>query len=151
MIFIYLGRVRGAFWFSDDSFYKRWWISTIHQWRNNGSDLVHPMNSSKQSVTSSWVSEMHKNTVIECANLRIKKILNSSYLIFKLEQRRVEVESIARRVKVLKSEDIFFDVLDLESGDERLKEDNVYGDEMNRSNASKLLSKIENPWLMVKN
>ena len=33
----------------------------------------------------------------------------------------------------------------LESGDKRLKEENVRGDEMNRSNASKFLSKIENP------
>ena len=63
---------------------------------------------------------MHKNAVVECANLLIKKyILNSSNLIFKLEQWRVEVKSTRRKFKRLKSEDIFLVFLDLESGNER--------------------------------
>ena len=62
---------------------------------------------------------------------------------FKLEQWRVEVKSTERRVKRLKSEDIFLVFLDLESGNDRWKEENIYGNEINQSNASKLLSKIE--------
>ena len=44
-----------------------------------------------------------------------KFILNSSNLIFKLEQWQVEVESTGRKVKRLKSETIFFGILDLET------------------------------------
>ena len=52
---------------------------------------------------------MYKNMIVECANLCIKKIiLNSSNLIFKLEQWRVKVESTERKVKRLKSRDKFF-------------------------------------------
>ena len=54
-----------------------------------------------------------------------KFILNSSKLIFKLEQWQVEVESIERNVKRLKSKDYFWYFLDLESGNGRLKEENV--------------------------
>ena len=43
-----------------------------------------------------------------------KFILNSSNMNFKLEQWQVEVESIGRKVKILKSED-FLVFLDLES------------------------------------
>ena len=50
---------------------------------------------------------------------QIKFILNSSNLIFKLEQLQVEVESTRRKVKRLKSEAIFLVFLDLESGNER--------------------------------
>ena len=48
-----------------------------------------------------------------------KFILNSSKLIFKLEQWQVEVESTGRKVKILKSEDIFLIFLDLESENDR--------------------------------
>ena len=44
-----------------------------------------------------------------------KFILNSSNLILKLEQWQVEVKSTGRKVKRLKSEDIFWPFLDLES------------------------------------
>ena len=47
-----------------------------------------------------------------------KFILNSSKLIFKLEQWQVEVESTERKVKRLKSEDYFWYFLDLESGND---------------------------------
>ena len=47
-----------------------------------------------------------------------KFILNSSNLIFKLEQWQVEVESTGRKVRRLKSEYIFLVFLDLESGNE---------------------------------
>ena len=51
---------------------------------------------------------MRKNKVVECANLCIKEnILNSSNLIVKLEQWRVEVKSIGLKVKRLKSRNIF--------------------------------------------
>ena len=36
-----------------------------------------------------------------------------------------------------------------EGGGERWKEENVHGDEMNRTSASKLLAKIESSWSMV--
>ena len=63
---------------------------------------------------------MRKNTVIECVNSRIKKIiLNSSNLIFKLKQWRVEVRSTKRKVKTLKSGHIFLAFLDLESGNDQ--------------------------------
>ena len=68
-----------------------------------------------------------------------KFILNSSNLIFKLEQWQVEVESTERKVKRLKSETIFLVFLDLESGNGRWKEENVRGDEMNQTSDSKLL------------
>ena len=74
-----------------------------------------------------------------------KFILNSSKLIFKLEQWQVEVESTERKVKRLKSETIFFGILDLETENDRWKEENVRGDEVNRTSTSKLLSKIGNP------
>ena len=74
-----------------------------------------------------------------------KFILNSSKLIFKLEQWQVEVESTERKVKRLKSETIFFCILDLETENDRWKEENVRRDEVNRTSASKLLSKIGNP------
>ena len=52
--------------------------------------------------------DTRKNTVVQCATLCIKKfILNSSNLISKLEDKRVKVESIERKVKLLKSGDIF--------------------------------------------
>ena len=66
-------------------------------------------------------------------------------LNFKLEQWQVEVESIERKVKRLKSEAIFLGILDLEIENGRWKEENVRGDEVNRTSASKLFSKIENP------
>ena len=68
-----------------------------------------------------------------------KFILNSSNLIFKLEQWQVKVESTERKVKRLKSETIFLVFLDLESGNGRWKEENVRGDEMNQTSDSKLL------------
>ena len=74
-----------------------------------------------------------------------KFILNSSNLIFKLEQWQVEVESTWRKVKRLKSEDIFLVFLELESKNDLWKEENVSGDEMNRTSASKLFSEIRNP------
>ena len=58
---------------------------------------------------------------------------------FKLEHLRVKVESIERRVKRLKSEDMYFAFLDLESENDRWKEEDVYRNKINRSNASKLL------------
>ena len=69
-----------------------------------------------------------------------KFILNSSNLIFKWEQWQVEVESSGRKVKRLKSEAIFMVFLDLETENDRWKEENVCGDEMNQTIASKLLS-----------
>ena len=74
-----------------------------------------------------------------------KFILNSSKLIFKLEQWQVEVESTERKVKRLKSETFFFGILDLETENDRWKEENVRGDEVNRTSASKLFSDIGNP------
>ena len=82
--------------------------------------------------------------------LRIKKfILNSSNLIFILEQWQVKVEFTQRRVKRLKLEDIFYVFLDLESKNDQWKEEDVYQNEINRSNASKLLSKIQTPSSIV--
>ena len=54
--------------------------------------------------------DMHKNTVVECALLRIKQNLYSTLqnMIFKLEQWQVKVESTGRKVKRLKSEDNFW-------------------------------------------
>ena len=69
-------------------------------------------------------------------------------MIFKLEHWQVEVESTGRKVKILKSKDIFMIFLDLESRNDWWKED-VQENEMNQSNISKLLSMIENPWSMV--
>ena len=48
-----------------------------------------------------------------------KFLLNTSNLIFKLEQWQVEVESTERKVKRLKLEAIFLVFLDLESGNDR--------------------------------
>ena len=64
---------------------------------------------------------MQKNAVVECVILRIKQNLYSTLkdLIFKLEQWQVEVESIGRKVKRLKLEDIFGVSLYLESENDR--------------------------------
>ena len=53
------------------------------------------------------VVDTRKNAVVECTNLCIKNVLNSSNLIFKLEQWRLEVESLERKVISLKLGDIF--------------------------------------------
>ena len=59
-------------------------------------------------VLLSLASDMHKNTIVEYANLCIKEnILKSSNRISKLEQWQVEVKSTRRKVKILKSKDIF--------------------------------------------
>ena len=78
-----------------------------------------------------------------------KFILNSSNLILKLEKWQVEVESTGKKVKRLKLRNIFGVFLYLESRDEQWKEENVRGDEKNRTSASKLFSDIGNPWLRV--
>ena len=78
-------------------------------------------------------------------NVCIKKIiLNSSNSDLNLEQWRVEIESTQRKGKRLKSGDIFLVFLYLESRNDQLKEEDAHENEMNRSNTSKLLSKIEN-------
>ena len=82
---------------------------------------------------------MHKFTY------QTKFILNSSKLIFKVEKWQVEVESTERKVKRMKLEAIFLVFLDLETENDRWKEENVCGDEMNRTSASKLFSDIGNP------
>ena len=87
---------------------------------------------------------MHKNTVVECANLHIKQfILDSSNMVFILEQWQVEVESIERRVKILKI--LFFGIFRFRSGNHEWKDENVRRDEMNQSGASILFSEIRNP------
>ena len=54
------------------------------------------------------LADMRENAVVECTiYVSNKFILNSSNLIFKLEQWQVEVESTGRKVKRLKSETIF--------------------------------------------
>ena len=96
------------------------------------------------------MGDMLKNVIVECANSRIKKfILNSWKYNFKLEQWWVEVKSIERMVKRLKLEDNFLVFLDLECENDQWNEEDVYGNEINRSNASKILMKIENLWSMV--
>ena len=66
-------------------------------------------------------------------------------MIFKLEQWQVGVKSTGRKVKRLKLEDIFLVFFYLESENDQQKEENVRGDEMNRTIASKLLLEIGNP------
>ena len=52
--------------------------------------------------------DIHKNTFVGCVNSHTKRIiLNSSNLIFQLEQWLVKVEDIERKVKRLKLEDNF--------------------------------------------
>ena len=89
--------------------------------------------------------DIHNNIVVECTNSHIKNYTQLfNFDIEILEQWRVEVESTKRTVKRLKSRDIFLVFIDLESRNDRSKED-VQGNGMNYSNASKLLLKIENP------
>ena len=56
------------------------------------------------------ITDRRKNAIIECSifTYQTNFILNSSNLIFKLEQWQVEVESTERKVKRLKSEDNFW-------------------------------------------
>ena len=64
--------------------------------------------------------DKRKNTVIECANLRIKEnVLSSSNIIYKLEQWQVAVESTRKKVIRLQPREFFGLFLDLESKDER--------------------------------
>ena len=65
--------------------------------------------------------DTRKNAIVECAILRIKQNLYSTLqdLIFKLEQWQVEVESTGRKVKRLKSEDIYWYFFDFETENHR--------------------------------
>ena len=84
---------------------------------------------------------MHKFTY----QRKYTQLFKSDFL--KLKQLRIEVESTGRKIKRLKSEDSFFVVviLDLKSKSDQWMQEEVHGNQMNRSNASKLFSKIENP------
>ena len=71
------------------------------------------------------------------------------HIILKLEHWQVEVESTESKVTRLKSEAIFLVFFNLETEIDWWKKENVRGDKMNQKSASKLFSKIGNPWSMV--